>query len=312
MSSLGNAIGDIGALTGSNGSTKQLSFTRNPQLQQSLGTLIGNYNTTASANRADLNSYISDFLSNKGTMTANTGQETSAINRFYNGDVARQLAELEAQQSQLGDRAVSQGLAYARGGLNRSIAGGGGGADSSYLNRATLGTATDINLQNDQNLLNQRRGDVMYLNQMPVQLAGQRNALLNATAGYDLLPVQARQNEVGWEAGVLNSLMGANNANNAYAYQYQPSNWQLAGNLVGDLGSTAADVAATYFSGGLAAPMAGSKNPPTSDQMNALSWGAGPMDPYAAENYSINGSNMLNDNELMDLMYPQYANRQLF
>ena len=179
MSALGSVVTAIGGATGDKGSYSLDTLTKNQGIQSALNNLIGSYNSQVSNDSTDLNSYIKNYLAGTNQATQNTAQETGAIDRYYNGDVARQLAGLRAQQSQLGNQSVAQALAYQRGNQNRALVTGGGG-DSSYDNRIGIGTAANLNLANNLQNLAQQRSDINQVDQSQLALAGQRNNLADA------------------------------------------------------------------------------------------------------------------------------------
>jgi hypothetical protein len=248
MSALGNLVGDIGAAAGQRGSTSMKTYTKNPKIQSSLGDLIDTYNTNVKSDSGDLSAFIQNYLKQTPQATAYTGEETGAIGKFYNGDVARQLAEYRAQRSQLGDLAVQQALAQNRGNMNRSVLGGGGAGDSSWNNRYGIGVASQLDLQNNLANLDLARGDYNTVLQGQIGMVGRRQALEDALLQRQLTPMQMRQSLLGTDVSQLGSLANVNNLNTQYAYQYNPSGWETAGNFVGDLAQTGMQ-AAPFFMG---------------------------------------------------------------
>ena len=231
MSSLGSMVTAIGGALGQRGNYSLVDLVKNKPIQSNLNTLIGDYGTQVSKDSTDLNSYIKDYLSKTPQATKWGGQEQSAVDRFYNGDVEAQLAGLRANQANLGNQAVAQGLAYQRGNMNRASMTGAGG-DNSYLTRTGVGVGTDVNLQNELANLGQERADVGYTNEMPLKLAGERTAIGDTLSSRLLTPVQARQQDLGYDVSTLGNLSKVQDSNNMYGAQYNPSMGEYFGDAV--------------------------------------------------------------------------------
>ena len=234
MSSLGGLVTAIGGATGDKGTYSLLDLTKSQPIQGALDSLISNYTGQTAQDSTDLNQFIKNWVSGQGQAQQNTGEETQAIDRYYNGDVARQLADLRAQQSQLGNQSVAQALAYQRGNQNRSLVAGGGGGGS-YTNRLALDTAGNLNLQNALLNVGQERSDVNAVNTAQTNLVGQRQSLANALAQRPLVPAQASQDILGGNIQDLNQLTAISNANNMFGAQYNPSMAEYGGQITGDV-----------------------------------------------------------------------------
>lgn len=252
MSALGSVVTAIGGATGDQGSYSLDTLTKNQGIQSALNNLIGSYNSQVSNDSTDLNSYIKNYLAGTNQATQNTAQETGAIDRYYNGDVARQLAGLRAQQSQLGNQSVAQALAYQRGNQNRALVTGGGG-DNSYDNRIGIGTAANLNLANNLQNLTQQRSDINQVDQSQLALAGQRNNLADALAARSLVPAQVGQSMLSAEGQDLNGITGISNANNLFGVQYNPSMADYGGQITGGMFGAAGQGLGAVESGALTA-----------------------------------------------------------
>jgi hypothetical protein len=250
MSSLGSVIGDIGALTGSKGSFSLNTLTKDKGIESSLKDLIASYKSGVSSDSTDLNAFIQNYLQGNPQAAANTAQETNAVGGFYNGDVANTLAAYRAQQKQAGDLAVAQALQQNRGNMNRSILGDGGSGDSSWNNRYGIGAASQLDLQNQIADLNQGRSDYGTVLGGQIGNTGRRSALLDAFAQRSLVPSQARQAFANKDVNQLKAMSDIGNSNNLYGSQYNPTGWELAGNLVGDTFGAASQALSAYNSYG--------------------------------------------------------------
>lgn len=201
---------------------QSINVTKNGAIDYLQNQLLGDANSARTSGQSALRDYIKQFLAGNSTATANTGQETAAIGGFYNGDVARQLAQLRAQTStatnNAADVATQQALRYVD--LSRL---GGDGSGSSYDQRLAMANLTPIRVQAGLSDANQARTDYGYLTGQQLALAGQRTALENQLAQRALAPQQARLAMLGANTGNLNSLSALDNLNHTYGIQQQMS-----------------------------------------------------------------------------------------
>ena len=238
MSSFGSVLSGIGMATGEKGSYSLTDLTKSQPIQSGLDKLISDYGSQQAKDSTTLSQYIRDYLSGNPTARKNTAEESSAVNRYYNGDVERQLAAMRGHQATLGQEAVNRAIAEHRGNINRAVMGGGGAGDSSYLNRIGTGMAADYNLKNQMDLLNQERGDYNAVNQAQLGLAGRRTQLADAYLGRQLVPMQMGQQNMGWDIGTLASLQNIMNANHMYGAQYNPSMADAGAAIASGVGGT--------------------------------------------------------------------------
>lgn len=281
MSALGNLVGDIGALAGDRGSTTSVRLTKNPELAGPINQATTDFGATRTASNTGLQDYIRQYLAGNPAARTQTGQEVGAINRYYNGDVESQLAQMRAQRAAAGQEAVNRALAYNTANLNRSRLAAGGSGGSSYMDRLGLNTAADINLQNSLANIAQQRADWNQVMQNQIGLAGQRTNLQNQLAARALVPAQATQANYGWQLGALGNLLSLYNNNNMYGTQYNAPISQKIGNTVGDVAQIGADVytggAAGAFMGGMGGGMrTGTSYGPNMASPAAQGWYSGP------------------------------------
>lgn len=276
MSSLGDLIGSVGAAFGDTGHNSVERLTKNPAIQTRLDALGDDYDKTKTASSLALDKYIADYLAGGAAAKTRTGQETSTIDRYYNGDVERQLASLRARQSQAGDDALNRSLAYMTRSMNSDrIMGSGGGG--SYDRQLALRTGGDMSLQALMANLNQERADQEYLRQSQLGLAGRRTAMDDALAMRQLVPSQAMKSELGWNLGTMGGMTQLDQLNNFYGVKYNPSGSEMAGDIVGDVANVAMDI----YSGGASSMLGGmmggggKKQPPSTNWMGP-SGGAAP------------------------------------
>ena len=241
MSSIGNLVGDLGAALGDEGHNSVVSLTKNPQLQARLDANLSQYDKTRDASSKALDQYIADFLAGNKTASTRATQEQGVIDRYYNGDVERQLADLRTRRAAASDQALARALGYATAAQNRDqiIRSGTG---SSYDRQLALKTGADLNLTNLLDNLNQERSDWNFLQGNQLGLIGKRTGIADALAARDLVPSGAMQANLGWNMDTLNRLLGLDQSNKFYGVKYNPSGSEMAGNVIGDVGNIAADI----------------------------------------------------------------------
>src|SRR6266566_1343590 len=86
------------------------SLTKNRNLQVGINATGGDWTAARTATQGGLGDYIRKYLANQGDSEKYAGQETGAISRFYNGDMAAQLAALRAKRSTAVNAAADVGV----------------------------------------------------------------------------------------------------------------------------------------------------------------------------------------------------------
>lgn len=255
MSSIGNLVGDLGAAFGDEGHNSVESLVKNPQLQSRLDANLSQYDKTRDTSSKALDQYIADFLAGNKTASSRAGQEQAVIDRYYNGDVERSLADLRTRKSAASNQALARALGYMTAAQNRDqITRTGTG--SSYDRQLALKTGADLNLSNLLDNLNQERSDWNFVQGNQLGLVGKRTGLADALAARDLVPSGAMQANLGWNMDTLNKLLGLDQSNKFYSVKYNPSGSEMAGNIIGDVGNIASD----YRSGDFSSIFGGNKN----------------------------------------------------
>ena len=255
MSSIGNLVGDLGAAFGDEGHNSVESLVKNPQLQSRLDAQLTQYDKARDTSSKALDQYIADFLAGNKTASSRAGQEQAVIDRYYNGDVERSLADLRTRKSAASNQALARALGYMTAAQNRDqITRTGTG--SSYDRQLALKTGADLNLSNLLDNLNQERSDWNFVQGNQLGLVGKRTGIADALAARDLVPSGAMQANLGWNLDTLNKLLGLDQSNKSYSVKYNPSGSEMAGNIIGDVGNIASD----YFSGGFGSMFGGDKS----------------------------------------------------
>lgn len=251
----GSAIGAVmgGLKSASKGTGKNVveSLVKNPQLQTRLDASLGDYDQAKSASSLALDDYIRQFLSGSATATARAGQEQGVVDRYYNGDVDRALAELRTKQASASDLALQRALGYSTRSMNLDRIMGGGGGDSSYNRQLALRTSGDMNLNSLLQNLAQERADQEYVRQSQLGLAGRRTAIADADLARLLVPSNAQKAELGWNLGTMGNLLSLDQANKFYGVKYKPSGFERGVDIAsGVLGGAAGGAMGDYSGGG--------------------------------------------------------------
>lgn len=245
-------MGGVGGIIRSLSGTPKVSVTRqvkNKTLGPLIDSAIGQYSTNKTATDTALSDYISKYLANAPTATANTTQESGAISQFYNGDMANQLAALRASRSAAVNSAADVAAAQATRGVNASQLGN-EGSGSSYNTRLAIGATAPIRVQAAVDNANQERSDLGYVTQNQLALTGQRNQLANTQAAYGLVPEQVRQQVYGQDIGNLGKLTALDQANTFYGLQQAPNMWADFADSADQGIMNAASIASSFYGGG--------------------------------------------------------------
>jgi hypothetical protein len=243
-------VGGILRATGSQ-DVNVVSKVKNPQIQGQIDRSLGDLNANRAGEQAGLDDYISKYLANTANAERQTGQETGAIDKFYNGDMANQLSQLRAsRQKAVGDAAdvaAKQGLRSAAGNL---VAGDGGGG--SYASRLAMGATIPVKTQAALDNANQERADLNYLTTNQVNLAGARTGMQDTLAARGLMPSSARAAVYSRD---LNQLGQATNLDQANKFYGLKKDSNTAADIVDSVDQGIMNAAAIYGSvagGGMA------------------------------------------------------------
>lgn len=197
------------------------SLTKNRTIGSYNQGLLGQYGDIQSGASGALNSYIRKYLANTKAAETQTGQETSAIDRFYNGDMANTLAALRAKRAGAINSAADVGVQQAL----RSVAGNAvaeQGGPSSYERRLAIGATTPIRVNAAVDQANQERSDLDYTTGNQINLAGARGRLGDTLASRALEPTRAGEAMISGEVGALGPLVSIDQANKFYGISQKP------------------------------------------------------------------------------------------
>lgn len=235
MSYLGAAAGAIGgglsAGFAGTGSYGLQDIVKNPLVQQQINQGVRANKTLNTQNQQSLSDFISTYLNNQKQFESQAGQDIGAMNQFYNGSMASQLATLRAQRAAAVNNAADVAAQQALRAGNQSLLTGQGGGGS-YADRLRMGALIPIRTAAALDNANQARSDLGYLTQNQLALAGQRNNLLNTISTYGLMVPQMRNQFFQNNLNNLSGLEGLYSGNNIYGVKYSPSAGELAGQVL--------------------------------------------------------------------------------
>lgn len=134
-------------------------------------------------------------------------QETSFLDKFYNGDFASYLSSLRARESDARRAAGDRALDYARGATDRmSLLRGDPGGNSSASRAMALRAGRDV--ENEIGLADvaRERGDFDYINRGQQSALGLRTKLMDAVSTRQLLPHQLNDSELMFAIQALHNI----------------------------------------------------------------------------------------------------------
>lgn len=194
---------------------------KNPALQGYIDTATRNYGALTKAGDAGLDAYIQKFLAGQGAAERTAGQETGAVDEFYNGTMANRLADLRARRMASVNAAADVASNQAIRGLksNRLV---GDGSGSSYAQRVATGALAPIRTGAAVDAANAERGDLDYLTGNRINLAGARTRIADTLAGRELTPYNTRLAMSKDNTGVLSGIIQQDQANKFYGIKQKP------------------------------------------------------------------------------------------
>lgn len=256
------------------------SLVKNPTLQGGISNLGSDYTANADVSKSGLGDYISKYLAGQKAAETQTGQETGAIDQFYNGGVSANLAQLRNQRSSAMTDAANRASAYAVRGVKGNMVANDGGA-SSYDTRQAVRNVTDVQTQAALDNANQARQDYGYVTGNQIGLAGARTGLQNTLAARSLVPGQASSDVLRRNEGDLQGVVGLDQANKFYGIKQDPGildRLRQEQQFVSGLGSLMKDqygTAAEAYGGWASAGMGGGGGGGMGSMMGGMGGGGG-------------------------------------
>lgn len=218
-SSAGGAIPAYKAVkTGSatsSGPFNTMSNVKSGAIGDRINQSMGSYDANQQQNQADLSNFASLFQSNTPQVTGYTGQENTAIDNFYNGNVANDLNRLSTQRNMALRGVAGLALQNAR---HMQVANGllNGAASGSYTNAQAMSNANDIYTQAALDHANQQQQNYNYLTGQQLALRGQRGQATDALATRSLQPYNLRNADLTQAQGQLGYLNAQDKLNTFY------------------------------------------------------------------------------------------------
>jgi len=152
---------------------------------------------------------------NRSPVKSFADQESNYLSRFFDSRAQKDLEGMRSRQAE----ALRGAADIARGNVRRDLKASGfarGGGSSSRLDRMAL----DRNMAIEADIANRmsaaERGDFDYLNRMRGAAVGQRGSIYDRLAGRELLPLQARQQQLQSQMGLLGNVGQQQRANSLY------------------------------------------------------------------------------------------------
>lgn len=229
-----------------------LQNTKWQALQDAIDKSLSTWNTNYGQNQKDLADFISAWNGQTKQDSAWTGEETNAIDQYYNGGVASNLAALTASGAAARKAAGNQALAYATGSRNAAQLTSGTG-NSSYNTRLAIGEGNAVDIANANQTATENASNYKYLLGAQMGLLGKRTSLTDALAQRSLAPITARNNTLTGSLSGLSTLQSLNNANNFYGLSKNESIFDQLGKFSDSLVTTGMGIysmGATGMAGG--------------------------------------------------------------
>src|SRR6185295_6511179 len=113
IGSIGSGIGSMVDAFGGPPDINVLSKVKWPALQKQIEGGLTQYGDIQKQGQTALSDFIKNYLAGTSAATAQTGQEVSALDRFYNGGVQQDLAGMRAAQEKARNEAVNVGAQQA-------------------------------------------------------------------------------------------------------------------------------------------------------------------------------------------------------
>lgn len=207
---------------------RTLHNVKNPAIQGRINSLLGDFDTSRSASESGLGDFITNFLKNEPAVKAQTGQEITGIDQFFNGSMASQLGELRRRRMDAVNNAANVSADQALRSLDQSRLSRQGG-DGSYDIRSAIAALAPIRAGAAVDDVTQARSDLGYLTGTQLGLTGQRQALEDAISSRSLIPAQVRASILQRNESLLNPVESMDAQNNFYGLQRKTTDldrWQ--------------------------------------------------------------------------------------
>ena len=186
---------------------------RNQGLADRVKEMLGGFDSQSNKANTALSNYERSL--NRGDVKGYANEEADYLSRIYGGGLESELSDLRGERaSALRD---AGDLAHQNLRRNLKLAGfRSRGGSGSRLDRmaADRGEQIEINIANQ--LANQRRADLDYLNRAQLSNIGRRQGIMDSLAARELMPLQARSQLEGQQLNRLAQLGQIDRGNQIY------------------------------------------------------------------------------------------------
>lgn len=199
-----------------------LRNTKNGALEGQIGGLISRYGSNQTANQANLDSFINKYMSGNAAADSRTVQEIGAVDDYYDGGIAKSMAAMRARRAEAREAASNRAVNEALRDRNLGRIGEDAG-DGSYNKRMAIKANRDIRVDGALEDSNLERQDFGELERARMGLLGARTGLADANAQRQLVPNQARREDMAANMKELGYLGELDRGNNFYGLQQKKS-----------------------------------------------------------------------------------------
>lgn len=174
------------------------------------------------------------WFATQGERQQQARQEMAALDRFYTGDLANELAGIRAKRRSAFTDATDRALAGITRNKNLGLLGG-DSSGGSYANRIALGLGRDAEISAALDAVNQEKSDLNYLTGNQINLAGRRGQIGDAAYLRGLMPGQLRSQEVSRRIGNLGMMDSIDKSNTFYGLKQDRSTLDQVGEVAAAL-----------------------------------------------------------------------------
>lgn len=198
-----------------------LSNVKNPAIDARIQQLLAGFDTLNNASK--LGSITADAEAARAAGKPYTDADVANMNNYFNGQVQSQLDTLRNNRRLATQNVVTRSLGDVAKMLKTTQVGGGAGGMSSYLAKLGLDKSADLESQAALDDANQAQKNTDFINQMKLQLSGQRQGALNTQAAGELAPETAASGYYTQLAGLLSGIGQQNQQNTFYGLAKAPA-----------------------------------------------------------------------------------------
>ena len=190
-----------------------LETPRSSELADRIKSILGTADKQQKSADKSIRSYESALKRSPAKSFAD--QESNYLSRFFDSRAQQDLEGMRTRQADALRRAAD----IARGNVRRDLKAAGfasGAGSGSRLDRMALDRNMAIEADIANRMAASERGDYDYLNRMRGAAVGQRGSIYDRLAGRELLPMQARQQQLNTQLGLLGNIGQQQRANTVY------------------------------------------------------------------------------------------------